>query len=93
LVHYGAPLDQLSVAELAEPGLIYQIGVPPQRIDIMTMIAGVSFEDAWPDRIIATDAETRTEYPVIGKAELIANKRAAARPQDLVDVENLERGC
>ena len=72
--------------------LIFQIGVPPQRIDIITVISGVTFEAAWPNRITTTDPETGVQYPVIGKAELIVNKRASARPQDLLDADNLERG-
>lgn len=92
LARYGAPMHELTVADLSVPGLIFQLGVPPQRIDILTVIAGVTFDEAWPNRITSTDPETGVQYQVIGKAELIANKRAVGRPQDLVDVDHLERG-
>jgi hypothetical protein len=86
-----APLDDLNVAELSVPGLIYQIGVAPQRIDIVTVVDGLTFDSAWPNRIIATDPEKRCPIPRDREADLIRNKRAAARPQDLVDAGNLER--
>lgn len=92
LARYGAPMHEVTVSDLSVPGLIYQIGVPPQRIDIITVITGVTFDEAWPKRITATDPETGVGYPVIGKAELIVNKRATGRPQDLVDADHLERG-
>jgi len=66
-----------------------QIGVPPNRVDIVTSIDGVEFEAGWLNRV-------ETEYGgesihVIGRAELIENKRACGRPQDLLDLELLER--
>lgn len=84
---FGAPLDSLAPGDLAQPELIFQMGVPPNRIDIVTSIDGVEFDEAWRGR-------TQTEYgdqtvTVIGRAELIRNKRAAGRPQDLLDLELL----
>jgi hypothetical protein len=90
LIRYGAPMDALTVADLAVPGVVFQIGVAPTRIDFVTAIDGVSFDAAWPNRITATDPDSGARYPVIGKLDLIANKRAAARPQDLLDAANLE---
>lgn len=89
LTAFGAPLADLSEAELATPGVGLHIGVPPRRIDILTTVSGLSFEDAWPHRIHASLAGLRC--PVIGLDDLIANKRAAARPQDLADVDALTR--
>lgn len=68
---------------------MFQIGLAPYRIDILTEISGVAFDEAWPHRII-NEFEGHP-YAVIGRAELIRNKRAAARPQDLVDADELER--
>ena len=51
LAEFGAPLHDLTAKDLVEPGLIFQIGVPPIRIDVITAIDGVEFSDAWPDRI------------------------------------------
>ncbi|KAB2896122.1 MAG: hypothetical protein F9K40_15090 [Kofleriaceae bacterium] len=90
LAAFGAPLEAhgVSASDFTTPGTIYQIGLPPRRIDILTEISGVSFDDAWSSRI---------ELPVLGeplaflgREALIANKRAAGRPKDLADVLALE---
>jgi hypothetical protein len=87
---FGAPIGDLSVEDLARPGIVFQMGVPPNRIDIVTAIDGVSFADAWPGRSATTYGDQ--PVPVIGKAALVQNKRASGRPQDLLDVTNLEAG-
>jgi hypothetical protein len=85
---FGAPLHELTTADLERPGTIFQIGVPPNRIDIVTAIDGVSFPEAWPDRTETTcGAEV---VPVIGRRHLVQNKRASGRPQDLLDLQILE---
>jgi hypothetical protein len=87
---FGAPRHGLTAADLETAGTIYQVGVPPNRIDIITAVDGVDFESAWKNRAeIEIDG---VRIPVIGKAQLIANKRAVGRPQDLVDAELLESG-
>lgn len=89
IVRFGAPLHGLTANDLATPGLIYQIGVKPERIDILTALSGVDFETAWSRRIQAiVDGNT---YNVIGLQDLVANKRASGRPQDLIDADKLER--
>lgn len=67
---------------------MFQIGLPPLRIDIITAIDGVGFEEAWPDRI-ATHFGDAPAF-VISRHHLIINKKASARLQDLADVERLE---
>ncbi len=89
LTSFGAPLRDLTAADLTEPGLVFQIGVPPNRIDIVTSIEGVSFEEAWNGR--AQTVYGDETVTVIGRQELIRNKRASRRPQDLLDLELLER--
>jgi hypothetical protein len=89
LGRFGAPLDQLSPADLTKAGIVFQIGIQPNRIDILTSIDGVEFADAWPARVTATYGGEAV--PVISRHHLIANKRACGRPQDLVDAELLER--
>lgn len=84
LARFGAPLDDVSVDDFTSDDLIFQIGVVPRRIDVITAIDGVSFEDAWPQRI-ELDIGAIT-VPVIGRAQFLANKRAAGRPKDLGDV-------
>ena len=88
LVAFGAPLHDLTVDDLAQPGLIFQIGVEPIRIDVITRIDGVSFEEAWPDRVEAHFADQVAS--VLSRGHLIQNKRAAGREQDLLDVKWLE---
>ena len=86
---FGAPLQDLAAGDLARPGLVFQMGVPPNRIDIVTSIDGVEFGDAWPGHVDTTYGDQAV--PVIGRVELIRNKRASGRPQDLLDLEILER--
>ncbi len=88
LAEFGAPLHDLTAKDLVEPGLIFQIGVPPIRIDVITAIDGVEFSDAWPDRIQTTFAGENVA--VLSMNHLIVNKKAAGRLQDLADVEKLE---
>ncbi|HRY44297.1 MAG TPA: hypothetical protein P5164_10150 [Thermoanaerobaculia bacterium] len=84
---FGAPLSDLSPEDLTRPETVFQIGVVPVRVDILTSISGVEFEEAWAGRIQATvDAVT---FGVLGREELIRNKRATGRPKDLLDVETL----
>jgi hypothetical protein len=85
---FGAPLGDLTRNDLSKAGTIFQIGVPPLRIDVITAIDGVDFADAWPDRFEASFGEV--PVLVISRHHLIANKKAAARLQDLADVEHLE---
>jgi hypothetical protein len=67
----------------------YGFGVPPIRIDVITSIDGVTFDEAWPARIEASFVDQTVT--VLSQADLIRNKRAAGRAQDLLDVEWLER--
>jgi hypothetical protein len=87
---FGAPLQDLTTSDLERPGTIFQIGVPPNRIDIVTTIDGVSFPEAWPGRAETTYGGE--VVPVIGREHLIRNKRASGRPQDLLDLEVLQAG-
>lgn len=86
---FGAALDSMKATDLAHPGVVFQIGVAPNRIDIVTAIDGVTFSDAWPSRVTTSYGDQ--SIGVIGRAHLIANKRATGRPQDLVDAALLER--
>lgn len=85
---FGAPLQDLRERDLAEPGLIFQIGVAPVRIDIVTSISSVDFESAWTRRLCTRFADQ--PVGVLCKEDLIRNKRAAGRTQDLADIEWLE---
>ncbi|MEL6195774.1 MAG: nucleotidyltransferase [Myxococcota bacterium] len=88
LAAFGAPLDQLTNRDLVTPGTVFQIGVAPQRIDILTQISGVEFDMAWKNRL-KLEVEGIT-VNVLGRADFIANKRASGRPKDLADIAYLE---
>lgn len=89
LAAFGAPLVDLTEADLTRPGLVFQIGVAPLRIDILTSIDAVQFDDAWNDRFTTTfDGE---KVAVLSTAHLIKNKRAVGRAQDIADLEWLEK--
>lgn len=85
---FGAPLGELTVEDLQTPGTIFQIGVKPRRIDIITRIDGVEFAPAWTNRVEIRIGGER--FPVLGRAHLIANKRASGRPKDIVDLDWLQ---
>ena len=87
LTQFGAPLDGVSAADFSSKGIVFQIGNAPRRVDILTSISGVEFEQAYANRTIVI--LEGLEVPVISLVDLIINKRASARPQDLVDVEKL----
>jgi len=90
LAAFGAPLSELTAADLATPGTVFQIGVAPVRVDILTHIDGVAFEDAWLARVPAHFGPIASQ--VLSREHLIKNKRASGRLQDLADIERLERG-
>ncbi len=89
LVRFGAPLDGITHDDLIDPDSYYAMGVPPNRIGVLSAIEGITFDDAWPHRVDGTHGEERMW--VIGIDDLITNKRAVGRPSDLIDVERLER--
>jgi len=89
LRRFGAPLFDLSVEDLSRPGTVFQIGTAPARIDILTGVSGLTFEQAWPRRTTVKLGEL--SVGVIGREDLIRNKRATGRPQVLVDAAALEQ--
>ena len=86
---FGAPLAGVTEGDFVVSGAVLQIGVAPNRIDITTHIDGVTFEAAWPNRLSSTFGDQ--SIWVIGRAELMQNKTAVARPQDLLDLAMLEK--
>jgi hypothetical protein len=81
-------VDFLIVGAFTLAGTIVQLGVAPTRIDLLTRVAGLDFEEAWTRRIEAAYGDQRVF--VVSRADLIASKRAAARPQDLADLSALD---
>ena len=86
---YGAPSGSLIEEDLTNPSMVFQIGVPPNRIDILTEITAVDFAAAWSRRVEGVYGDCKVAFLAI--PDLIANKRAVGRPQDLQDVAMLER--
>jgi hypothetical protein len=87
LENFGAPLEQLREDDLFGPEVVYQIGVPPRRIDLLTFLTGLSFAEAWGNRVEHEFAGVRV--PFLGRDDLVRNKRALGRPRDLADLAAL----
>src|SRR5439155_7399665 len=90
LSRFGAPSSLIRTQDFIKPGLTVQIGIAPRRIDLVTEISGVTFEDAYP-RHIKVEIEG-VSVSIIGRQDLLLNKKAAGRPQDLADASWLEAG-
>lgn len=86
---FGAPVEAHGVhqVDFETPDTVYQIGLPPRRIDLMTSITGVEFDEAWSSRQVVEIADMAV--PFLGRDALIRNKRAAGRDKDLVDLRLL----
>ncbi len=84
---FDAPLHELTLEDLTRPEVVFQIGVVPRRIDLRTSVAGVTFDEAWENRGLV-DIEGMG-VPVLGRDDLIRNKRTVGRSRDLADIEEL----
>lgn len=90
LEDFAGPLSELSDEDLRDPKRVIMMGRPPTRIDILKSIDGVRFETAWKNRVRVKLGERRVN--LISKRDLIRNKRASGRPQDLIDLKWLQGG-
>jgi hypothetical protein len=79
----------ITLEDLSTEDRVIQLGVEPNRIDLMTSISGISFEEAWQSRVPATLDGIEVDF--IGREALIRNKRASGRSKDLIDVAELTR--
>jgi len=87
LAQFGAPMSGLSQADFMD-GSTFQIGQPPARIDLLQRVDGLSFDEAWKNRVDGiVDGEIR--IMIISKSDLIRNKLASGREQDILDVKML----
>lgn len=84
LQEFGAPLFDLTLDDLQTPGMVFQMGIVPARIDIIMEIDGVDYEEAWKNHKVVNSEGM--EIPVIGKTQLIVNKKATGRLKDQNDV-------
>lgn len=87
LAAFGAPLNEVTAADFARPGVVLQIGVPPGRIDVLTELTGLRFAEAWPSREQGRFGSIAVDF--LGRDAFIRNKRATGRSKDLGDIEGL----
>lgn len=92
LAAFGAPLAETSPEDFQDHESIFQVGVEPGRIDIIQAIPGVTFDQAWQNRVIAI-IDDGLQVSFISRDDLIANKLESGRPQDLADVDHLRRAA
>lgn len=86
---FGAPTSDLSEADFLAPDLIIQIGIAPCRVDIITGIDGVGFNEAWGNKMTVT--VDGVEIHVLAKSDLLKNKLAAGRDKDQSDIAWLKK--
>ena len=84
---FGAPMQGITSDDFARPAVVFQIGVPPGRIDILTELTGVTFDEAWPERDAGRFGDLTVDF--LGRSDFIRNKRATGRAKDLGDIEGL----
>ena len=89
LVDFGAPLKNLKSSDFEEEGFFYQLGRPPLRIDILMSVSGLTFKNAWPNRVEEQIDDTQAIF--IGRDDLIKTKLACGRHIDLHDAEQLKK--
>jgi hypothetical protein len=84
---FGAPVDEVSEGDFSHPGVVFQIGVPPGRVDILTQLTGITFNEAWVEREPGRFGDLTVDF--IGRDAFVRNKRATGRAKDLGDLEGL----
>jgi hypothetical protein len=84
---FGFQNLSLTESDFSKEDSIIQLGYPPFRIDILTSIDGVAFDQAWEKKVVVE--LNGMNVPFIGRDDLITNKKAAGRPQDIADVSRL----
>lgn len=89
LAEFGAPMDGVTVEDFANPDLVFQIGIEPERIDIMMHVKGLEFSKAWAQRVEAEFEDV--SMTLVSKEDLLTSKKAAARPQDMIDADHLRQ--
>jgi len=87
LAQFGAPLTEVTADDFSRPGIVFQMGLPPFRVDVLTELSGLTFAETWPSRTQAPFGPLVVE--VIGRESFILNKRATGRAKDLGDIERL----
>ena len=88
LERFGALRSRVSPESFTQPDVVYQIGLPPNRIDFLTTIDGVAFDDAWAEKVPCV--VSGIAFNMLSLRHLLENKRTTGRPQDLADVARLQ---
>ena len=93
LTRFGVPLDTLGIreADFTQADQVIQIGLPPYRVDLLTSVSGLGFDEAWSDRLAGSLFDVHVNF--LGRASFIRNKRATGRDKDLRDIEMLGGGA
>jgi hypothetical protein len=89
LARFGFGSLGLTAKDFLEPATIIQLGYPPNRIDLVTSISGVTFAEAWERRICARIEDLPMLF--VDRQTLLANKAASGKPKDLADIDALSR--
>ncbi len=89
LAAFGAPLHEIDEATFVKPGIVFQIGIAPRRIDLMSAVSGVTFDEAYQHR--QTVEIEGLPIPILSYDDLIKNKRATGRDKDRLDADRLEK--
>src|SRR5437667_6070014 len=91
LMRFGAPLASAGVtaADFEQAGIVYQLGLPPRRIDLLTEISGLTFDEAWASRVAAEVEGCSVNF--IGRDALVKNKAATGRAKDIADIARLRK--
>lgn len=87
LKEFGRDLEGLEESDFLIPDQVVQLGYPPFRIDLLTSISGVEFEDAWKNKVTGRYGDEQVYF--IGKEDLIKNKKSSGRKSDLDDLDRL----
>ncbi|MGE5360596.1 MAG: hypothetical protein ACM3NQ_16390 [Bacteroidales bacterium] len=88
LTSFGAPMADISQDDFSRPGVVYQLGIAPGRVDILTSLTGITFEEAWRGRVREAFGDVEVDF--IGRQSFLKNKRATGRAKDLGDIEGME---
>jgi hypothetical protein len=89
LAQFGAPLHELEEGTFVKLGVVFQIGVAPRRIDVMSSVSGVEFDEAYHHR--QTVEIEGMPVPILSHDDLVRNKRATGRDKDRLDADRLEK--
>ncbi len=89
LARFGAPLSQISAADFEKDDMVVQIGVAPRRIDLVTGVSGLTFDDARRGAIVRDIEGIRVH--ILSMPDLIRNKLASGRPKDIEDAKLLQK--